>query len=210
MLALSQAGALLRAGGILFYPTETLWAIGCAADNAAATAAVCAIKHRPPGKPLPLIAATISQAAGWLDMDSAPADLIARFWPGPLTLVLPIKKSLAPDAINSQHKAAARVSASPCARALANMAGCPIVATSANLADKAPAREAGGLAPELLSACEASGLPWGILASPCQPAGGAPSTLVEPLRSESGWRLKILREGAIKKSDLRSPDWELV
>lgn len=209
-VSVAEAAHLVRAGGIIIYPTETFWAIGCSALLAGPVEAICAIKGRKPDKPLPLIAASASQAAAWADLAFAPSGLIQKFWPGPLSLLLRGKNSLASKAINPQHKTALRISASKTARAISCQAAAPLIATSANMSGDPPARDLAGLAEQLRAGCETSGLPWGIVAEIPEKRWNAPSTLLEPLRQGGVWRLKILREGAIRRADLLSSQWELI
>lgn len=205
-----EAGRLIRAGGIIIYPTETFWAIGCSALLGGAVNAICAIKGRKPDKPVPLIAASAAQAATWVELGSAPIELIHKFWPGPLSLLLPDKNSLASNTINPQHKTALRISSAKCARELSALAEAPLVATSANISGCAPTRDPAGIPEQLYRRCDKSGLPWGIVAETQKETWNAPSTLIEPLLVDNVWRLKILREGAIRRADLLSPQWEIV
>lgn len=209
-LSVAEAARLVRAGGIIIYPTETFWAIGCSALLTRPVDAICTIKGRSSDKPLPLIAASPRQAADWVDPGFVPVELVRRFWPGPLSLLLPGKNSLASKTINPQHKTALRVSAAKSAREISEQAGAPLIATSANISGFPPARELAGIANQLCRRCDESGLPWGIVADVQGKTWNEPSTLLEPVRIDRGWRLKLLREGAIKRSDLLSPEWELI
>lgn len=209
-VSVAEAARLVRAGGIIIYPTETFWAIGCSALLAGPVDAICAIKGRKPDKPLPLIAGTTTQADAWVALDAAPIELIHKFWPGPLSLLLPNKNSLASNTINPQHKTALRISSSKCARELSALAEAPLVATSANISGRAPSRDPAGITEQLYRRCDKSGLPWGIVAETQKETWDAPSTLIEPLLVDNVWRLKILREGAIRRADLLSPQWEII
>ncbi|MDO8463170.1 MAG: L-threonylcarbamoyladenylate synthase [bacterium] len=136
-----RAVAHLRSGGVLIYPTETSYAIGCDATNARAVARVFAAKGRVAEKSLPLIVASRAMAkryARW----NAQAEVLARVhWPGPLTLVLPYASGarLARGVVAEDRTIALRVSSHPVARALCRRLGRPIVATSANIAGAPPA-----------------------------------------------------------------------
>lgn len=209
MLNLEEAARLLKAGGIVIYPTETFWAIGCMASNPASVAAVAKIKERPSDKAFPLIAADAEQSGSWADMTACPSRLVARFWPGPLTLALPLQAAPAPAAVSHLGMTAVRVSSAREARELAKRAGAPLVATSANCSGNAPVTEAASLAARLLENCCKSGLEWGIVQA-SQEMKGSPSTLVIPLRKDGGWQLKILREGAVSRSELADPEWETI
>src|SRR5689334_22081382 len=86
---IAEAAALLRAGGVLAYPTEAVFGLGCDPDNRAAFEKIFALKQRPPEQGVLLIAASFSQIADWIE---APPDAIARAratWPGAHTWILP-------------------------------------------------------------------------------------------------------------------------
>ncbi len=127
------AAALIKAGGVVAFPTETVYGLGADGFNPAACARIFEIKRRPRFDPLILHAASIKQAATLFKRVPAPAlRLMKRFWPGPLTLVLP-KSAAVPDIVTAGlATVAVRVPANPAARALVKAAGRPIAAPSAN------------------------------------------------------------------------------
>ncbi|MCX5791082.1 MAG: L-threonylcarbamoyladenylate synthase, partial [Elusimicrobia bacterium] len=127
------AAALLKAGGVVAFPTETVYGLGADGFNPAACARIFEIKRRPRFDPLILHAASIKQAVRLFKRVPAPAlRLMKRFWPGPLTLVLP-KSAAVPDIVTAGlATVAVRVPANPAARALVKAAGRPIAAPSAN------------------------------------------------------------------------------
>lgn len=202
MLNLDEAATLLAAGGIVIYPTETFFALGCVATLAAPVRAIFAIKGRPPQKPLPILAADMAQARQVAHVEEAPGDLLELFWPGPLTLLLAAKKNLAPELINPQHKAALRITAGAVAARLARAAQGCLTASSANISGFAPVARLAELDPGLIAACHRSGLPWGILGAE-QPGGNLPSTVAEPIWTGTQWQLRILRHGQIPADQLQ-------
>ena len=210
LVSVSEAGRILADGGLVIYPTETFLALGCAPDCAAAVKAIYKIKRRPGEKPLPLIAASLEEAQAQANLTACPAELLERFWPGPLNVILPAKTELPDFLLNQEHKLAMRVSASADASLLASLAGGLIAATSANLAGKLPCRQPVELGQAFLDACEASGLPWGIVKTENNCHYSAPSTLVEPVLDKDGWSLKIIREGAISRAVLAEAGWNLL
>jgi L-threonylcarbamoyladenylate synthase len=130
---IARAAAVLREGGLVAFPTETVYGLGANALDAAAVARIFAAKGRPANNPLivhvpdvvsvPHVAATWPEAAG---------KLAERFWPGPLTLVLP-KRSEVPDAVTAgRPTVAVRVPSNPVALALLCAAAVPVAAPSAN------------------------------------------------------------------------------
>lgn len=200
-----EAAVLLARGGIVIYPTETLYAIGCRADKPDACARLCTLKGRPRGSPLPLLAADRAQAARAVRLEAAPQDLLDAFWAGPLSLLLPALPALAPEARNEDGLAALRVTSHPLAARLATLAGGALTASSANFSGAAPAARAEALDPALLAALAQAGPDTGIVlaASPEEePRGGLPSTLVRPLPGD-GHALRLLRAGAVSAEALK-------
>lgn len=131
--ALERAAALLRAGGLVAFPTETVYGLGANALDEAAVLRIFEAKGRPAYNPLIVHVATAEEAAGLVvAWPEAAALLAARFWPGPLTLVLP-KRSLVPDLVTAGlDTVALRVPRHPVALALLRAAATPVAAPSAN------------------------------------------------------------------------------
>lgn len=129
---LGAAVGALRAGQMVVYPTETLYGLGARALSAAAVARVASLKGRAASSPIAVLASDVAMAERVL-LEPLPAArrLMARFWPGPLTLVLQARPSLPPE-LTAAGAIGVRVSAHPIARALAAAVGEPLTATSAN------------------------------------------------------------------------------
>src|SRR5690606_10826553 len=131
--AIERAAALLRAGRLVAFPTETVYALGALAFEPAAVRARLAAKGRPPTNPLivhvPSAAEARQVVRGWPER----AEILARtFWPGPLTLVLP-RDPRVPDEVTAGLDAVAvRAPAHPVARRLLAAVGAPVAAPSAN------------------------------------------------------------------------------
>ena len=132
------AASLLTAGSLLIYPTDTLYALGGRVLDAAAGAAVRRAKGREEGKPLPLVAADLEQArvlcASWPE---AADQLARRFWPGPLSLVVPAAPTVPADVTAGSGNIAVRVPDLELTRALCRQTGA-LVSTSANRAGGTP------------------------------------------------------------------------
>ena len=204
-LGLEEAAATLARGGVVIFPTETLYAIGCRADKARACARIRTIKGRPGGSPLPLLACDRAQAARAVCLDAVPEGLPAAFWPGPLSLLLPALPAVAAEARNDAGLAALRVTSHPLAARLAQRAGFALTASSANFSGGRPAARAEDLDPALLLALAREGRDVGLLVaadSEEEPRGGPPSTLAEPVRVPDGFALRLLREGAVSAKAL--------
>jgi L-threonylcarbamoyladenylate synthase len=133
-----RAAAILRTGGLVIYPTDTLYALGARALDGAAAAAVRAAKGRDEGKPLPLIAGDTAQAralaAAWPESARRLAD---AYWPGPLTLVVTAAPEVPPQVTSGTATVAVRVPGLALPRLLALDAG-PLISTSANLSGQPP------------------------------------------------------------------------
>src|SRR6185437_6963664 len=137
------AAKLLHAGGVLAYPTEAVFGLGCDPDNRTAFEKIFALKQRRPEQGVLLIAASFAQIADWID---APPDAIARAmatWPGAHTWIFP-RSPRVPEWIAGGHSGVAlRVTAHETAAALCRALGKPVVYTSANIHGQPPARSAG-------------------------------------------------------------------
>lgn len=185
----------LKAGGVVVYPTETLYAVGCVATNDGACRRVTAIKGRPENKPLPLI-------IGWpegleLVTDTVP-DTVLRladlFWPGPLSILVKAKLGLSPLVSDEQGYTSVRLSPHSLAAELSRRAKAPLVATSANMSGRPAAGVPEELDMGLLHRVDAACLekPW--------PQGGEPSTVVKVVDSDT---LEIVRPGAVAVAELK-------
>lgn len=140
-LQLRHAARVIRGGGIVAYPTEAVFGLGCDPLNAMAVAGILAIKRRDPAKGLIVIAADVTQLD---DLITFPGEASRRAvfdtWPGPVTWVLPAKPQT-PVWLTGRHPGlAVRVTAHPLAAALCRLAG-PIVSTSANRGGHPPCRD---------------------------------------------------------------------
>lgn len=142
-LDLEPACRALAAGGIVAYPTEAVFGLGCDPASEAAVMRLLTLKQRPASKGLILIAHELAALAPWL----APLDDLMRArveptWPGAATWLLPAAPDV-PAHVRGQHDTlAVRVTAHPIAAALCRAWGGPLVSTSANRAGDAPARDA--------------------------------------------------------------------
>lgn len=127
--AIAEAVALLRAGRLVAFPTETVYGLGGRADSAEAVDAIFAAKARPADNPLIVHVATLADAAPFARIDARAEALAAAFWPGPLTLVLP--RTAPMPAARDLDTVAIRAPQHPVALALLRAAG-PLAAPSAN------------------------------------------------------------------------------
>jgi L-threonylcarbamoyladenylate synthase len=130
---LERAAAVLRRGGLVAFPTETVYGLGADARQAAAVARIFAVKGRPANNPLIVHVATPAAARALVtDWPPVAQRLAERFWPGPLTLVLPRRPEVPAVVTGGGPTVAVRLPAHPVALALLQTADVPIAAPSAN------------------------------------------------------------------------------
>jgi L-threonylcarbamoyladenylate synthase len=186
-LALSRVAAILRDGGVVAYPTDTLYGLAANPASAAAMAQLYRIKGRPVDLAIPLVASGLEQivAAGGA-LPAVAQRLASRFWPGPLTLVVPAWPGLDARVHAGRGTVAVRVPDHPVARLLADACGWPITSTSANRSGEPAAATAGEV-----RAAFGNGLDALVDAGPSP--GGAPSTIVDT----TGGRATLVRAGAV-------------
>ena len=136
MTVLEPVLQALKQGGVIAYPTEAVYGLGCDPDNEMAVTALLAIKQRPIEKGLILVAANYSQLLPYVDDQAIPLEKryqIFSSWPGHISWVLPASKT-APKWLTGQFNTiAVRVSAHPVVQQLCSTYGKPLVSTSANL-----------------------------------------------------------------------------
>jgi L-threonylcarbamoyladenylate synthase len=185
---IAQAAERLRAGAVIAFPTDTLYGVGARAADPAAVARLYEVKRRPEGQPMVLLVRDRGQVQQLAVVSPAAAGLMARFWPGPLTLVLPARVDREGPTI------AVRAPNHAVSLSLLSSLGEPIASSSANPAGHPPPVDAdqviAGLGDELDLVLDGG---------PCQI--GQPSTILDL----SGATPRILRQGAIPSSELISP-----
>lgn len=131
---IAEAAAALLAGKLVAFPTETVYGLGALATSDAAVARIFAAKERPANNPLILHVADAELARRFAVFDRRANDLAAAFWPGPMTLVLPLRKDrgVAVTATTGLDTVAVRVPRHPVAMALLRLVAAPVAAPSAN------------------------------------------------------------------------------
>ncbi|MFZ5880064.1 MAG: L-threonylcarbamoyladenylate synthase [Chloroflexota bacterium] len=188
--AIGQALRVLRAGGLAAFPTDTVYGLGALACDGPAVESIYAAKQRPVEKAIPVLIADLE------DLDKVAAHipdlakkLAARFWPGPLTLVVPKEPTL-PAAISASDTLAVRIPDHPAARALLRAAG-PMAVTSANISGQPSPTDADEVLRQLNGR-----IPLVLDGGPTP--GGIPSTLVDCL----GAQPTLLRPGPLTLEQL--------
>ncbi|QAU24698.1 tRNA threonylcarbamoyladenosine biosynthesis protein RimN [Dyella sp. M7H15-1] len=146
---LDEAADLLCKGGVLAYPTEAVFGLGCDPHNQTAFERIFTLKQRPSNQGVLLIAADFAQIEHYVDMAKVPPGVLAQVrasWPGPFTWVFP-RSTEVPDWVTGAHSGIAlRVSGHAPTVAVCRAFGGALVSTSANLHGKPPARDLATLA----------------------------------------------------------------
>jgi L-threonylcarbamoyladenylate synthase len=139
--AIGQAADVISRGGVVAYPTEAVYGLGCDPLNEKAIRRLLQIKRRPVGKGLILIAARFSQLEGFIDpLPESTRTVLFESWPGPVTWLVPAKGGV-PITVRGDHKTlAVRVTAHPVACALCERLNQALISTSANVSGAQPAR----------------------------------------------------------------------
>ena len=190
--ALAEAAAVLRAGGMVALPTETVYGLGADAANPEALAQIFALKGRPADHPLIVHLGEADQLGHWArDMPGVTHDLFARFWPGPLTLVLRKQPGVLDLVTGGQDTVAVRIPAHPVALGLLRAFGGGVAAPSANRFGRISPTTAEHVREEFGPRC-----PLVLDGGPC--AVGLESTIL----SLVGATPRILRPGGISPAEL--------
>lgn len=142
---LATAVAALRGGGVVAYPTEAVYGLGCDPLNKSAFVRLFELKRRPPTQGVLLIASDFAQVESFIDLSAVPAPALARAhatWPGPHTWVFPRAEATPAWLAGTHAGLAVRVTAHPLAASLCRAFCGALVSTSANRHGEAPARSA--------------------------------------------------------------------
>lgn len=127
----------IKRGGIVVFPTDTVYGIGCDPFNSQSVKKIFEIKGRPRSKPLPVLGASMKEISKIAVFDKISKKIAEKFWPGPLTLILKVKDEKITKSLCLEDKIAVRVPDSPCITDL--LKGCKlIVGTSANISGQKP------------------------------------------------------------------------
>lgn len=187
--AYARAAQVLREGGIVAYPTETVYGLAVDPFSEPALRALFAAKGRPEQNPVLVVIANRAQLKPLTtELSHEALRLITRFWPGPLSLVLPKAEAVSSLLTADTGNICVRCSPHPVARGLCAAFGGAITSTSANLSGQPPART---LAEAMIPGV-ALGIDGGELPS------AAPSTIYDPAQH------RVLREGAITLAEIQA------
>ncbi|MEU0598089.1 L-threonylcarbamoyladenylate synthase [Streptomyces sp. NPDC006393] len=191
---IEKAAGVLRAGGLVAFPTETVYGLGANAEDPAAVARIFQVKGRPPSHPLIVHIGGAQQLDDWVEDVPATARLLAeRFWPGPLTLVLRRGRRVPLEATGGLETVAVRVPDHPVALALLGAFGGGVTAPSANRFGQVSPTTADHVRAELGDRVD-----FVLDGGPCQV--GVESTIVDA----TGEIPSILRPGGVTREDLEA------
>ena len=189
-----EIASLLKKGGVIAYPTDTFYALGGDAFNPDVHHKIRILKGREVAKPFPYIVDKAERLKEWgLQLSPVAAAIAREFWPGPLSLVLEDSGNLPNEVLNENKTICLRAPDSKIARAIAGGLGGLVIATSANLATRPPAR----------AAREAVELFRGEIDAVVD-GGPSPSSLPSTIVDVTGRKVVILREGAIPAAKVRA------
>ena len=185
---------LLRNGGVVAFPTDTLYGLGADFSSLSAVQRIIDIKGRPEHMGLPLLLSDPTQLSlVAMEVPEGVEILMRRFWPGALTLLVPRTSAVQDLVTGGRDSVAVRVPDHPVPRALAQGLGRPVTGTSANLSGQPAALTAGEVQRQLSTAVDLV-IDGGVVPQ------GVQSTIVDA----TGPVLKLLRPGAISLSAIRA------
>ncbi|MEV6581278.1 L-threonylcarbamoyladenylate synthase [Streptomyces sp. NPDC051582] len=191
---IERAAGVLRAGGLVGLPTETVYGLGANAEDPAAVTRIFEVKGRPPSHPLIVHIAAADQLDDWVEEVPLAARVLAdRFWPGPLTLVLRRGRRVPLEATGGLETVAVRVPDHPVALALLSAFGGGVTAPSANRFGSVSPTTASDVRLEL-----GDGVDFVLDGGPCEV--GVESTIVDV----TGETPAILRPGGVTREDLEA------
>jgi L-threonylcarbamoyladenylate synthase len=190
--AITKAAEVIRAGGLVAFPTETVYGLGADGLSEAAVRRIFEAKGRPESKGLILHLCEPAQAREVAEVSPEAERLMAAFWPGPLTLVLPALPVVPAVTTGGGNTVAVRMPDHPVALALIRAAGRPIAAPSANPSGAPPPRTA----TEVLAGLDGR---FDLLLDAGSTPLGTPSTLLDLTQQPP----RILRQGAVAAEEIQ-------
>jgi L-threonylcarbamoyladenylate synthase len=181
-----EAAGVLRAGGVVAFPTETFYGLGVAASNRKGARRIVELKGRPRSSPLLVLVDSVEMAERIATIPALARPLIARYWPGPLTLVVSALDVVPEEITAATGTVGVRVSSHPVARLLVAALGEPVTAPSANLTGRAPPSAAAAVLRDLGGAIE-------LVLDGGDTPGGLPSTVLDVTVDPP----RVIRRGAV-------------
>ena len=153
---LQAALKVLREGGVILYPTDTIWGIGCDATNADAVARVYEIKKRADSKAMLVLLDGAGKLQGYMEKVPETAWMLLEANEGqrPMTIIYPQAKNLAPNLLAEDGSVGIRITEEPFSKALCEQLRRPLVSTSANISGEPAAKTFSEISPEIIEAVD--------------------------------------------------------
>ena len=188
---IKKADEIIENGGVVIFPTDTVYGIGCNPYNANAVKKIYEIKSREKIKSLPVLASSIQIVKEISIIDEFTEKIIKKYWPGPLTLILKLKDKNLKKSLNLEDKIAVRIPNSECTLKLLNKCNL-LVGTSANISGDSSFTDP--------QECMKNVKNYDVFVDGGTITSKGESTIIE-IKNE---KIHIIREGALKKEDITS------
>ena len=190
--AIERSALVVASGGVLVYPTDTIYGLGCDAGNREAVERIYEIKHRPASMPMIVLVGSVEEAAELAsEVSPTVAELLTACWPGPLTVLLRANASRYPWLSAGSGKVGVRFPKHPFCTQLMAAAKRPLLSTSANLSGE-----------PYVSDVQALKALFSVRVDLFVDAGTLPPSLPSTIVDGSGDRPVLVREGAMMKGPL--------
>ena len=186
---IKKADEIIESGGVVIFPTDTVYGIGCNPYNANAVKKIYEIKSREKIKSLPVLASSIQIVKEISIIDEFTEKIIKKYWPGPLTLILKLKDKNLKKSLNLEDKIAVRIPNSECTLKLLNKCNL-LVGTSANISGDSSFTNP--------QECMKNVKNYDVFVDGGTITSKGESTIIE-IENE---KIHIIREGALKKEDI--------
>jgi L-threonylcarbamoyladenylate synthase len=188
---IERAAAIVRGGGVVAFPTDTVYGLGCDPHNVQALRKLCSMKGRRE-KPIPILVSSPKLAQQIVLMDNKTRALMSRFWPGPLSIVAKSRVRF-PNLLTKRRKTiAVRCPRNPIARKLIRHCGGLLTGTSANITGRAPCRSAETVRRVFVGKIDA-----------VVDSGRSPGRTASTVVSVNSRGITMLRKGPIKEAQIR-------
>ncbi len=186
---IEKASKVTKNGGIIVYPTDTVYGIGCDPYNKKSVDKIYQIKQRPKTKPFPILAYSIDVASEIVEFDIDSKKIAKKFWPGPLTLILKLRDKKLKESLNLNEKIAIRVPNNQCLLSLLKNSKL-LIGTSANLSGESSFTKS--------EDCYQKIKEYDIFLDDGDIKGGGESTILEIVKGKP----IIHRAGTLKKEEI--------